>query len=77
MLQSIMLNTIMHSLQRLEKFPHSGVTLLERSLNKFNFRMVIIDPYIAFYRFIDNIIFIYRILHGARDYRHLLKDSVK
>lgn len=69
-----MLDNIMHSLRRIENYPHSGAPLLDRSLIKFNFRMVIVDPYIVFYRFIDNKIFVYRILHGARNYPHLLKD---
>ncbi len=71
------LGSIMRALQRLEDYPHSGAPLIDRSLNKFNFRMVIVDPYIAFYRFIDNKIYIYRILHGARNYSHLLKDTMK
>jgi toxin ParE1/3/4 len=72
-----MLDSIMQSLRRLENFPQSGAPLLERSLKKFNFRMVIADPYIAFYRFIDNKIFVYRVLHGARNYPHLLKEMLK
>ena len=39
--------------------------------------MIIVDPYIAFYRFIDNKVFVYRILHGARNFPHLLKDTMK
>jgi plasmid stabilization system protein ParE len=69
------LDNIMESLQRLEIYPHSGVPLLDRSLKKYLFRMVIVDPYIAFYRFIDNKVLVYRILHGARNYSHLLKNS--
>lgn len=69
------LDRIIGSLRRLENFPQSGAPLLERSLKKFNFRMVPIDPYIVFYRFIDDRVYIYRILHGARDYRLLLKES--
>lgn len=72
-----MLDSIVQSLRRLENFPYSGAPLLERSLKKFNFRMVIVEPYIAFYRFIDNKVLIYRILHGARNYPHLLKDTMK
>ena len=68
------LESIMQSLKRLESYPHSGAPLLDRSLNKFNFRMVSVDPYIAFYRFIDNNVFVFRILHGARNYSHLLKE---
>ena len=72
-----MLDSIMQALYRLEDFPNSGSPLLHRSLNKFNFRMIIVDPYIAFYRFIDDIVYVYRVLHGARNYPHLLKDEIK
>lgn len=71
------LESIMQSLQRLESYPHSGAPLLDPSLKKFYFRMVIVDPYIAFYRFINKKIFVYRILHGARKYSYLLKDMMK
>ena len=71
------LDSIMKSLLRLEEFPRSGVPLNERSIRKFNFKMVINNPYIAFYRFIDGKVLIYRILHCARNYSHLLKESKK
>jgi plasmid stabilization system protein ParE len=71
------LESIMKSLQRLESYPHSGAPLLERALKKFNFRMVIVDPYVVFYGFINNNVIIYRILHGARNYSHLLKEMMK
>ncbi|MBI4285719.1 MAG: type II toxin-antitoxin system RelE/ParE family toxin [Chloroflexi bacterium] len=71
------LENIMQSLSRLRDHPHSGSPLRERSLNKFHFRMVIISPYIAFYRVIDNKVFIYRVLHGVRNCPHLLKDTLK
>ncbi|MBU7008787.1 type II toxin-antitoxin system RelE/ParE family toxin [Phosphitispora fastidiosa] len=72
-----MLDNIIQALRRPEDFPHSGGRLLDRSSKKFNFRMVIVDPYIAFYRFVDNKIYVYRILHGARNYSHLLKGTLK
>ena len=72
-----MLNNIMKSLRRLKNFPHSGAPLLDSAMQKFNFRMVIIDPYIAFYRLIEDKVIIYRILHCARNYPHLLKESMK
>ena len=71
------LDNIMNSLRQLEDFPLSGVPLTERSMRKFNFKMVIINPYIAFYRFIVGKVIIYRILHCARNYPHLLKESMK
>ncbi|KUO51315.1 MAG: hypothetical protein APF76_17715 [Desulfitibacter sp. BRH_c19] len=69
-----MLNRIMFSLHHLEHFPNSGVKLTTKSLKYHNFRMVIIDPYIAFYRYIDDKVYIYRILHGARNYTQILKQ---
>ncbi len=71
------LDNIISSLRRLEDFPKSGVPLTEMPMKKFNFKMVIINPYIAFYRFIDEKIIIYSILHCARNYPHLLKESMK
>lgn len=71
------LESIMHRLRSLESFPLSGAPLLDRSLTKFNFRMIVIDPYIVFYRFINNKVLIYRILHGARDYSHILKQTIR
>jgi len=59
-----MLEHIMTSLGRLENYPYSGKPLIDRSF--------IIDPYIAFYRFIDNKVLVYRILHGARKYSHIM-----
>ncbi len=71
------LQNIMQSLSRLQNHPHSGSPLHERSLNKFHFRMVIVSPYIAFYRVIGNKVFVYRVLHGARNCPHLLKETLE
>jgi toxin ParE1/3/4 len=72
-----MLDNIMQALPRLERLPHSGSLLLDRSLRKYNFRMVIIEPYLAFYRFLDNKVYMYRVLHGMRNYSHLLQDALR
>ena len=71
------LDNIMTFLRRLEDFPLSGVPLTELSMQKFNFKMIIINPYIAFYRFVNGKVLIYRILHCARNYPYLLKESMK
>lgn len=68
----LMLAKIINSLKQLEVFPKLGVKLMEQSLAAYKFRMMIIDSYIAFYRFIDNKVIVYRVLHGARDYVNLL-----
>ncbi|WP_165769164.1 type II toxin-antitoxin system RelE/ParE family toxin [Virgibacillus profundi] len=69
------LDRIMTSLKHLEIFPYAGSKIMEESLNHFEFRMVISEPYIAFYRVIENTIYIYRILHGARDYIQILRNK--
>jgi toxin ParE1/3/4 len=69
------LENIMQSLGRLKNHPYSCPPLIGHSLNRFNFRMLVVSPYIAFYRVIDNEVLIYRVLHGARNYPPLLKES--
>lgn|ERR1035437_558412 len=70
------LANIMKSLDHLRTHPNSGSPLFERSLDRFHFRMVVVSPYIAFYRVVDNTVFVYRVLHGARNYTHLLKGKL-
>jgi plasmid stabilization system protein ParE len=68
-----MLTKIITSLRRLEDFPNTGVKLTAKVLKHYNFRMVIVNPYLAFYRFIDDVVYVYRILHGSMDYVRILK----
>ena len=72
-----MLDTIMDALHRLEDFPLSGTPLLDNTLNGYGFRMVVVHPYIAFYRVTGDNVIVYRVLHGARNYPHLLKNSME
>ncbi|GAE93713.1 plasmid stabilization system protein [Gracilibacillus boraciitolerans JCM 21714] len=69
------LDRVMTSLKYLEKFPYAGLRVMEERLKHFEFRMVISEPYIAFYRVIENTVYIYRILHGARDYIQILRNK--
>lgn len=41
------LDRIMTSLKRLENFPYSGSKVMAESLNHFEFRMVVSEPYIV------------------------------
>lgn len=66
---------ITNSLDHLRRFPHAGVKLTQISLEYFQFRMVIVKPYIAFYRFIDDKVLIYRVLHEARGAVPILKTE--
>jgi toxin ParE1/3/4 len=71
------LRKIIGSLRRLEQFPNSGVYTPDHELKKYGFRMIIATPYISFYRLIDNIVFIYHIIHGAKNYSDLLKSYIQ
>ena len=70
-----LLDTIISSLERLEFSPNSGVRISHQSLAHYHFRMIVIEHYIAFYKVVDKTVYIYRILHGARNYIQLLKPS--
>jgi toxin ParE1/3/4 len=71
----IMYEKIMGSFEHLKRFPNAGVRFTHSSLAHYHFRMMIVEPYIAFYRFIDGKVVVYRILHGARDIVQILKES--
>ena len=64
---------IIRSLRQLEEFPNSGTYPPNMEFKKYGFRMVICSPYISFYRFINDTIFVYHIVHGARNYGSLFK----
>ncbi|MEW9699529.1 type II toxin-antitoxin system RelE/ParE family toxin [Paenibacillus sp. SI8] len=32
------------------------------------YRFIVVNPYVVFYRIVDDIVIIHRILHGRRDY---------
>lgn len=68
------LERIIGSLRCLEDFPNSGSYAPDKELKKYGFRIVIASPYISFYRLIDNTVFVYHIVHGARNYADLLKS---
>ena len=70
-----MLDNIVSSLKRLEDFPNSGVRISHKSLAHYHFRMVVIEPYVAFYKVFEDAVFVYRILHGAQDYIQFLKPD--
>ena len=69
------LTRIFPSLSHLENLPFAVTKLIESTLNHYEFRMITPDLYIAFYRGIENTVFIYRILHGARDFMQILKSA--
>ena len=55
---------------RLADFPNMGSVLSEEEYTLVNrgYRFIVAQPYIIFYRIIDNTVIIHRRLHSRRDY---------
>jgi len=49
-------------------FPKRGRLVPDKKMAAAGYRMLGIKPYIAFYRIVEQNVFIYRVLHGAMDY---------
>ena len=56
-------------------FPRRGRLVPDKKMAAAGYRMLVIKPYIAFYRIVDRNVFIYRVLHGATNYP-LLYDKM-
>jgi addiction module RelE/StbE family toxin len=59
-------------INRLEFSPFAGKVPDDDELRKRNYRMLIVGKYLVFYKVKEKAVEIYRIIHGARDYKHLL-----
>lgn len=63
---------IVHKLHSLERFPASGFPLSSVTDFVSDYRCFICGNYIAFYRAIEDTVYIDRILYGKRDYMKIL-----
>ncbi|MCL5113054.1 MAG: type II toxin-antitoxin system RelE/ParE family toxin [Patescibacteria group bacterium] len=52
--------------------PHVGHLPNELSLNQLGYRYLVLDNYLIFYVIEGRMIYVHRIVHGARDYKNLL-----
>ena len=70
---------IYDTLGRLESFPLSGHPPRDRWLERESYRYVIAGKYIALYRYIEaeDVVYVYHLAHGARDYPVLFKRLLK
>ncbi|MBN4050871.1 MAG: addiction module toxin RelE [Alkaliphilus sp.] len=71
-----MYDNIIACSMKLETFPKLGRKVPDKKMNESGFRMLVLAPYIAFYRVINDTVYIYRVLHGARSYPLLYTDWV-
>ena len=62
-----MTDKIINKIDTLAELPLIGKIVPDNELAKQEFRMLIIDSYIAFYKIINDEVIIYRLLHGMRE----------
>ncbi|MBS3898910.1 MAG: type II toxin-antitoxin system RelE/ParE family toxin [Dethiobacter sp.] len=64
------LDKLDREIRKLESFPNLGSVLPEDeySIIQAGYRLIVIKPYLVFYRIVNDLIIIHRILHGRRDY---------
>ncbi len=68
---------ILDSLERLKSFPEACPFVQEDELANEGYRMAIYKNYISFYRLIEDIVFVYHIINGRRDYSSFMKNYGK
>jgi len=60
----------------LATFPKRGRLVPDKKMADMGYRMLMVKPYIIFYRIFDRSVFVYRVLHGARNYPLLYGKTV-
>ena len=68
---------IINKANDLSIFPKRGRPVPDEKMRKAGYRMLLIKPYIAFYRVIDRNVFIYRVIHGATNYPMLYEKMAQ
>ena len=64
---------ILDKIDTLNEFPERCPMVPDSVLAKQGYRMLIIEPYIAFFKVFKEDVLVYRVLHGKRDYPQLLE----
>lgn len=67
-----MIDRVEKAVGRLEYSPFAGKVPDDDELRKRDYRMLIVGKYLVFYKIKEKAVEIHRIIHGARDYKHLL-----
>jgi addiction module RelE/StbE family toxin len=58
----------------LSNFPMIGMAVPDEKISQRGFRMIGVGGYILFYKVFEDKVVVLRVLHGKRDYPHLLID---
>jgi len=65
---------IISTAKKLEDFPMTGRAVPDEKISKRGFRMIGVSSYLLFYKVYSQKVIILRVLHGKRDYPHLLSE---
>lgn len=63
------------SLDQLAQYPLLGTMFTDKKLQLAGYLFLILDKYLCIYRFIENVVYIYHVVHGATDYPRIFKAS--
>lgn len=66
---------ITKAIRRLIDYPNSGAPLSSIIDIKTEYRFLVCENYLAFYRYDDGTVFVTRILYGRRNYMRILLDN--
>ena len=64
---------LLDAINMLEEHPLAGAEHSDHVLQEQGYRKLICSGYVCVYRIIDNIVYIYRVVHGSMDYPRLFK----
>lgn len=65
-------NKMQDAIDRLAEYPHSGAPLSARYEDVGDYRYIVSGNYLAFYRIVNDIVFVDRILYSRRDYLSII-----
>lgn len=66
---------LLDALELLTAHPLAGPVHPDPVLARYGYRKLVVDSHVAVYRPVDEIIFIYGIFHGARNYPELFRQD--
>jgi len=68
---------VIEKANNLSILPKRGRPVPDSKMRKAGYRMLLVKPHIAFYRVIDQNVFIYRVIHGATNYPLLYEKMIQ
>lgn len=68
----MLISDIIEAIDRLEEFPLSGTSLYSIVDLETDYYFLVVKNYLVFYRFLNNVVYIDRVLYSKRDYLKVL-----